>query len=38
VLSFPDGEIDACATLARVAGDALCDRTMTRAVPSIVHR
>jgi subtilisin family serine protease len=38
VLSFPEGEIDACATLARVAGDALCDRTMTRAVPSIVHR
>jgi subtilisin family serine protease len=37
VLSFADGEIDACATLARVAGDAACDRTVTRAAPSIVH-
>jgi subtilisin family serine protease len=38
VVSFVDGEIDACATLARVAGDAACDRTVTRAAPSIVHR
>jgi subtilisin family serine protease len=38
VLSFANGVIDACATLARIAGDAACDRTVTRAAPSIVHR
>jgi subtilisin family serine protease len=38
VVSLTNGEIDACATLARVAGDAACDRTVTRAAPSIVRR
>ncbi len=38
VLSFSSGQIDACATLARVAGDAACDRTMTRATTSLVRR
>jgi len=38
VMTSATGEIDACATLARVAGDAACDRTVTRAAPSIVHR
>ena len=38
LMSTANGEIDACATLARVAGDGACDRTVTRAAPSIVHR
>jgi subtilisin family serine protease len=31
VVAFPGGDIDACATLARVAGDAACVRTVTRS-------
>jgi subtilisin family serine protease len=38
LVSFPGGEIDACATLARVAGDDACGRLMTRSTPSFVHR
>jgi subtilisin family serine protease len=38
VLSLANGEVDACATLERVAGDAACDRTVPQAVPLVVHR
>jgi len=38
VLSFANGEIDACATLERAAGDAACERTVMHAVPLVVHR
>ncbi|MBS0455607.1 MAG: S8 family serine peptidase [Proteobacteria bacterium] len=33
VVSFPGGGIDACATLAHVAGDGACMRTVTRSMP-----
>jgi len=39
VVSFPGGGIDACATLASVAGGDACVRTMTRStMPSNVHQ
>ena len=38
VVSYPRGDIDACATLARVAGDGACVRIMTRSTPSLVSR
>jgi hypothetical protein len=34
VVFFPGGSIDACATLARVAGHGACVRTMTRSTTS----
>jgi hypothetical protein len=34
VVFFPGGSVDACATLARVAGDETCVRTMTRSSTS----
>lgn len=34
VVLFPGGSIDACATLARVAGNGACIRTMTRSTTS----
>lgn len=34
VVSFPGGAIDACATLARVAGPGACVRTVTRSTTS----
>ena len=37
-VSTANGEVDACATLARVAGAGACVRTMTSATPSIVRR
>ena len=40
VVSFPSGEIDACATLIliRVAGSGACARTMTRSMPPFVRQ
>ncbi|MBO9647769.1 MAG: S8 family serine peptidase [Variovorax sp.] len=39
VVSFPGGGIDACATLAHVAGDGACVRTVTRSMaPSNVRQ
>jgi subtilisin family serine protease len=39
VVSFPGGGINACATLARVAGDDACIRTVTRStIPSNVRQ
>jgi subtilisin family serine protease len=38
VVSFPGGEIDACATLTRVPGDGACVRAMTHPNSSLVRR
>ncbi len=38
VVSFPGGGIDACATLARVAGDGACVRTVTRSMAPLDAR
>jgi subtilisin family serine protease len=38
IVSFPGGGIDACATLARVAGPAACARIVTRSTKSPIDR
>jgi subtilisin family serine protease len=38
VVSFPSGEIDACATLTRAAGSGACVRTVTRSDPPNIRQ